>query len=54
MSRPPFYIRVSKDEDNVVRREVMRNGEKLADVSFTEVVEMIMQFTSSLRFEGTK
>lgn len=54
MSRPAFYIRVTKASDGTIKREVFHNGEKIADVSFVEIVEMIMQFSSSLRYEAVK
>jgi hypothetical protein len=55
MSRPPFYIRVTMEDGKLVKREMMtENGEKLRDVSFVEIVEMVMQFTSSLRYEKVK
>lgn len=55
MSRPPLYIRVTMEEDKVIKREIMTSeGYKLTDVSFVDVVEMIMQFTSSLRYEKGK
>lgn len=47
-------IRVSKHEDNSTKYELMRGGEKFDDVSYIDIIEMIMQFTSSLRYPGVK
>jgi hypothetical protein len=44
-----LHIRVVKDGANT-RYELMDGQLKLKDVSKTDVVEMIMQFSSSLRY----
>jgi len=49
-----FNVRVTKRDDNSVCFEMMHNGEKIADLTFVEIIDMIMQFTSALRFFGTK
>lgn len=49
-----LYIRVTKDDQNNFKHELMQNGEKIADVSYVDIVEMVMQFTSSLRFLAVK
>lgn len=33
------------------KRELMLDGYKIADLSFVDVIEFVMQATSSLRFE---
>lgn len=49
------YVRVSKDDQNGIKYELMgRDGEKICDLSFVDVVEMTMQLASSLRWQGVK
>ncbi len=50
MSVQKIYIRVSKDDKGQVKREVIHNGEKIAEVSFVEALEISLQFSSSLRY----
>jgi len=45
-------IRVTKDDKNNVKYEVMQNGEKIGDTTAIDIIEMAMQFTSSLRWVG--
>lgn len=33
---------------------MMREGEKIADLSYVDIIEMLMQFASSLRWHGVK
>lgn len=47
-------IRVTKSEDNSIKYELMMDGEKLADVSYVDILGIIMQFTSSLRWVVVK
>lgn len=47
-------VRVNKHEDNTYKYELMLDGEKLMDVSYVDIIGMIMQFTSSLRYPGVK
>ena len=47
-------VRVTRHDDNSIKYELMMDGEKLADVSFVDIINMIMQFTSSLRWNGVK
>ncbi len=44
------HIRVSMS-GNEVRRELLVDGVKIADLSFVEALELAMQVTSSLRYE---
>ena len=45
-------IRVTLEKDGKTpKRELMLDGYKIADLSFAEVIEFVMQATSSLRFE---
>lgn len=54
MTRQKIYIRVTKDEKNNIKREVMHNGEKIDEVSFVEALEISLQFASSLRYDVVK
>lgn len=45
-----FHIRVTKDGKDV-RFEMMDGDTKVRDVSFVEIIEMVMQFTSALRWK---
>lgn len=47
--RPRTYIRVTMDGKSP-SFELMDRGSKVRDVSPTEIIEMIMQFASSLRW----
>lgn len=48
------YIRVTMAEDGKTpQRELMLDGQKVADLSYFEVLEFAMQAVSSLRFEVT-
>jgi hypothetical protein len=51
MSMPILYVRVVKDENGKIQRQVMHNGEKIADISFVDALEIGLQFTSSLRYK---
>ena len=45
-------IRVTLEKDGKTpKRELMVDGLKISDVSYIELVEFIMQATSSLRYE---
>lgn len=48
---PRYHIRVTKNEDGSIRRELMNGDYKVSDVSKTEIIEMLMQFSSSLRYD---
>lgn len=54
MAMQKIYIRVSKDEQGRVKREVIHNGEKIDEVSFVEALEISLQFSSSLRYDVVK
>ena len=46
------YIRVTIDEDGkTIKRELMYGGFKVGDLSYVEVLELVMQATSSLRYD---
>ena len=42
-------IRVSRYDDNSIKYELMMDGEKIGDVSYVDIINMVMQFTSTLR-----
>ena len=44
------HIRVTVNEDKSIRLELMDGDTKMKDVSRADVIEMIMQFTSCLRY----
>lgn len=44
-----LHIRVTKT-DSGISYELMKGDEKIAELSYTDIVEMIMQFTSCLRY----
>lgn len=46
-----YHIRVTKNEDGSIRRELMAGDVKVADVTKTDIIEMLMQFSSSLRYD---
>lgn len=47
-----LYIRVSLAEDGKTPvRELMHDGRKVGEISYVDLIEFIMQATSSLRFE---
>lgn len=47
-----LYVRVSLAEDGRTPvREIIFDGHKVGDVSYVDLIEFIMQATSSLRFE---
>lgn len=48
---PRYHIRVTKNEDGSIRRELMNGDYKVADVSKAEIIDMLMQFSSSLRYD---
>ncbi|OCP36135.1 hypothetical protein [Ensifer sp. LC163] len=45
------YIRVTKNEDGSIRREMMDGDYKVRDVSKAEVITMLQQFASTLRYD---
>ena len=46
------YIRVSVGEDGkTVTRELIYGGHKVGELSYVEVLELVMQATSSLRYD---
>jgi len=48
-------VRVSIGPDGkTVERELILNGVKIADVSYVELIEFIMQATSALRWDGKR
>lgn len=45
------HIRVTLNEDKTIKRELMLGDYKICDMSKTEIIELIMQATSSLRYD---
>ncbi len=51
----PVYIRVTVNEDGkTLKREVMHEGQLVCEISPTEIIEMVMQASSSLRYDVPK
>lgn len=50
MQRMTIRVTLAKDGKTPVR-ELMLDGMKVGDISYVELVEFIMQATSSLRYE---
>lgn len=46
-----LHVRVTLNEDKSIRRELMRGEYKIADVSKTDIIEMVLNFTSTLRYD---
>ena len=46
-----MHIRVTKHPDGSARRELMEDQTKVRDVSKAEIIEMIQQFASTLRYD---
>lgn len=46
---PGFKIRVTKSEQNEIRFELMHDHEKVADVTFYEIIEMVGLLTDMIR-----
>ena len=46
-----LHVRVTKNEDGTIKRELMNGEYKVGDVSKTDIIEMLMQFSSSLRYD---
>ena len=50
--RPPVYVAVTpRGPGKQVKRELMIDGSKLLDLSKAQVVELIMQAASTLRYD---
>lgn len=47
-----YKIRVTKDDDNKIKWELMRDGEKVDDMSFIDLIELSLHCTSALRWVG--
>lgn len=47
-----YRIRVTKDDKNQITWELMRNGEKVDDMTPIDLIELALQCTSALRFVG--
>lgn len=45
-----YHIRVTKNENNTFRYEMMDGDYKLRDVTDTEIINMVQQFVSALRW----
>jgi hypothetical protein len=48
---PAFHIRVTLNEDKSIRRELMNGDMKVRDVSKAEIIDMIQNFASTLRYD---
>jgi len=46
-----IHIRVSKDDKGKYTRELMQGPYKLRDVSKVEIITMLQQFASTLRYD---
>ena len=47
-----YKIRVTKDDNNKIKWELMRNGEKVDDMTPIDLIELALQCTSALRWVG--
>jgi hypothetical protein len=47
-----YKIRVSKDDKNQITWQLMREGEKIDDMTPIDLIELALQCTSALRFVG--
>lgn len=46
-----LHIRVTLNEDKSIRRELMNGEYKVKDISKAEIIEMIQNFASTLRYD---
>lgn len=46
-----YYVRVTLNEDKSIRRELMDGDYKLRDVSKAEIIALIQQLASTLRYD---
>lgn len=47
-----YKIRVSKDDKNQITWQLIREGEKIDDMTPIDLIELALQCTSALRFVG--
>ena len=47
-----YKIRVTKDERNEIKWELLRNDEKVDDMTPLDLIELSLQCTSALRWVG--
>lgn len=47
-----YKIRVTKDDKNKITWELMRNGEKVDDMTPLDLIELSLHCTSALRWVG--
>lgn len=47
-----YKIRVTKDDNNQIRWELMREGEKIDDMSFIDLIELALHCVTALRWKG--
>lgn len=46
-----YHVRVTKNEDGSIRREMMNGDYKLSDISKAEIISLIQQLASTLRYD---
>lgn len=47
-----YKIRVTKDDKNQITWQLIREGEKIDDMTPIDLIELALQCTSALRFVG--
>lgn len=47
-----YKIRVTKDDKNQIKWELMREGEKIDDMSPLDLIELALQCVTTLRWVG--
>ena len=47
-----YKIRVTKDDKNQIKWELMREGEKIDDMSALDLIELALQCVTTLRWVG--
>ena len=50
MIDPRIRVRVTKHDDGSIKYELLHNGEKISEVSAVDIIEMVAQFSSALRY----
>lgn len=46
-----YYVRVTKNEDGSIKREMMDGDYKLRDISKAEIITLVQQLVSTLRYD---
>lgn len=54
MNDPRVKVRVTRHDDGSVKYELIHNEEKISEVSAIDIIEMIAQLSSSLRYKLVK